>query len=75
MCGSRFVPTCPLCGNPLPGVTMAHTAAGVAPVHHCLRLSLDNAETQQLVFPNTLQTFAAVAAAAPFAGQIIGWRL
>lgn len=35
MCRSGFIPLCHYCRQPLPPVTMAHTAAGVAPVHIC----------------------------------------
>lgn len=35
MCNFRLIPLCHYCRQPLPPVTMAHTAAGIAPVHIC----------------------------------------
>jgi hypothetical protein len=68
MCNSGFVPLCPFCRQPLPAVTMAHTAVGVAPVHVC-RFETTAAAPDALPAIR-FDPAVAAATAAPFAGQI-----
>lgn len=35
MCRPAYIALCQFCKQPLPPVTMAHTAAGIAPLHVC----------------------------------------